>query len=428
MPDTKMLWQWLLVWSVSCLAIACSPKKEAELVRPVKTMVVTAGDAVRVRSFPGKVEAAKSVDLAFQVPGILIKEPGKEGQTVGKDQPIAQLRQQEFQARLTAAESQLDQARAALSALKAGERSEEQLRREAQLRAAQAKVDNAKTESERYARLLQSSAVSRSDYELAQTTYRVAQEEEKAARQIVEKGAAAREEDIEAQEAVVRGLESRVSEARLQFEDSTLRAPYDGVIAQRLVNEGQPIAPSTPVVRFQNSDIDVVMDVPETFMSTEMRNAEHLSMVAQFSSAPGLKFPVTLKEAAQVADPKTQTFQVRVGMKKPDGFKALPGMTAVVTAIYRPPGASHHRIRVPISAVTRLDTAKQVVWVVAENQAVSPRPVTMGAATGDTIEILNGLKPGDRVVVAGAWSLHDGMKVTDLGDALGGDALGDSQS
>jgi len=43
----------------------------------------------------------------------------------------------------------------------------------------------------------------------------------------------------------------------------------------------------------------------------------------------------------------------------------------------------------------------------------------MGAATGDTIEILNGLTPGDRIVVAGGWSLHDGMKVTDLGDALG---------
>src|SRR5262249_11440231 len=143
-------------------------------------------------------------------------------------------------------------------------------------------------------------------------------------------GAAARTEDIEAQEAVVRGLESRVAEARLQFRDSTLRAPYDGVIAQRLVNEGQPIAASTPVVRFQDDEIDIVMDVPETFMATQMRTEENLSMVAQFSSAPGLKFPVSLKEAAQVANPKTQTFQVRVGMKKPGGLTPLPGMTAVV--------------------------------------------------------------------------------------------------
>jgi multidrug efflux pump subunit AcrA (membrane-fusion protein) len=60
-----------------------------------------------------------------------------------------------------------------------------------------------------------------------------------------------------------------------------------------------------------------------------------------------------------------------------------------------------------------------VVWIVGPNQIVSPRPVKMGVPTGGTIEILNGLTPGDRIVVAGAWSLHEGMKVSDLGDALG---------
>jgi multidrug efflux system membrane fusion protein len=420
MPDGKALLRLSLVVSTICLAAGCSSTPETEPVRPVKTMVVAAGNKPHVRSFPGKVEAAKSVDLAFQVPGLLIKEPGKEGQKVAKNQTIAQLRQEEFQARLTAAQSQLDQGRAALTALKAGERSEEQLRRESQLRAAEAKVENAKTEAERYARLLQSSAVSRSDYELAQTTYRVAQEEEQAARQIVEKGAAARTEDIEAQEAAVRGLESRVSEARLQFGDSTLRAPYNGIIAQRLVNEGQPIVASTPVVKFQDADeIDVVMDVPEAFMANEMRNVANLSMVAQFSGAPAQRFSVGIKEATQVADPKTQTFQVRVAMKKPAGFTALPGMTAIVTVTYWPAGAPTNRILVPVSAVTRLDTGKQVVWVVAPHQVVSPRPVKMGVATGGTIEIVNGLRPGDRIVVAGAWSLHEGMKVRDLGNALG---------
>jgi RND family efflux transporter MFP subunit len=420
MPEAKTPWRLPLVVLAIGLATGCGSTPGTEAVRPVKTMVVGAGNKPQVRSFPGKVEAAKSVDLAFQVPGLLVKEPGKEGQKVTKDQPIAQLRQDEFQARLTAAQSQLEQARATLSALKAGERSEEQLRRESQLRAAEAKVENAKTEADRYARLLQSSAVSRSDNDLAQTTYRVAQEEAQAARQIAEKGAAARAEDIESQEAVVRGLESRVSEARLQFGDSTLRAPYNGIIAQRLVNEGQPISASTPVVRFQDADeIDVVMDVPETFMANEMRNAANLSMVAQFSSAPAHRFSAVIKEATQVADPKTQTFQVRVAMKRPAGVTALPGMTAIVTVTYWPAGGPTNRVLVPISAVTRLDTGRQVVWIVAPNLTVSPRPVKMGAATGGAVEILSGLRPGDRIVVAGGWSLHEGMKVTDLGNALG---------
>ena len=122
MPEAKAPLQWAVALSMLCLAAACSQEKEKELVRPVKTMVVATGNTPQLRSFPGTVEAAKSVDLAFQVPGLLIQEPGREGQRVAKDQTIAQLRQDEFQARLTAAQSQLDQASASLSALKAGER------------------------------------------------------------------------------------------------------------------------------------------------------------------------------------------------------------------------------------------------------------------------------------------------------------------
>src|SRR5215831_571652 len=270
--------------SIICLTIGCSAEHPAasEPPRPVKTLVVTAGNKPTIRSFSGRVEASKKVDLSFQVPGVVIKQPGKEGITVAKGKVIAQLRQDEFQARVETALGQLGQARATLKALESGERSEEQLRREAQLRAAEAKLENTKTEFDRYARLLQSSAVSSSDYDLAQTNYRVAQEEEQAARQIVEKGAMARKEDIEAQEAVVRGLEAKLSEASVQFTDSTLRAPYDGIIAQRLVNEGQPIAAATPVVKFQDDgEIDIVMDVPEKFMANEIRQAAGLSMAAK---------------------------------------------------------------------------------------------------------------------------------------------------
>jgi multidrug efflux pump subunit AcrA (membrane-fusion protein) len=166
-------------------------------------MVVAAGDQSLARTFPGKVEASKTVELAFQVPGLLVKLPVKEGQKVAKGQVVAQLRQDEFQARLQIVQGQLDQARATLSALQLGERPEERLRREAQLRAAEAKLANAKTEFDRYGRLVKTSAVSRAEYELSETAYRVAQEEQKAALQLVEKGGISRKEDIDAQEAQV---------------------------------------------------------------------------------------------------------------------------------------------------------------------------------------------------------------------------------
>jgi RND family efflux transporter MFP subunit len=384
-------------------------------------MVVAAGGEPHVRSFPGKVEASKRVELAFQVPGLLVKFPVKEGQKVAKGEIIGQLRQDEFHARLTALQGQLGQARAALRALQSGERPEQIMRLDAQVRAAEANLANAKTEFDRNARLVRSGAVAREEFDRSQTVYRVAQEEYTAARQMREKGTMAREEDIEGQEAGVRGLEGQVVEANIQLQDSTLHAPYDGVIAQRFVEERQNVRAKEPIVKFQDVDeIDVVVDVPETVMVADIRSADILQLVAEFSGAPGLQFPVHIKEVAQRADPTTQTFSVRVAMKAPPDVKLLPGMTATVTVTYHRATILGSRILVPISAVFKEATGQQVAWLIGPDQTVTRRMVKLGGATGGQIEILEGLQPGDRIAVAGLAFLREGMKVRNLGDALGG--------
>jgi multidrug efflux system membrane fusion protein len=60
-----------------------------------------------------------------------------------------------------------------------------------------------------------------------------------------------------------------------------------------------------------------------------------------------------------------------------------------------------------------------VVWVIGGDDAVVSRPVTLGEVTGGEVEIASGLEPGERIAIAGARSLRQGMKVRDLGDALG---------
>ena len=110
-------------------------------------------------------------------------------------------------------------------------------------------------------------------------------------------------------------------------------------------------------------------------------------------------------------------------MKRPKGFTALPGMTATVIVAYWPAGVPTNRILVPVSAIAMLETGGQVAWVMGPDQTVKPRPVKLGGVTGGEIEILGGLQPGERIVVAGLTSLRDGMKVNDLGNALGGPQL-----
>lgn len=407
---------------VAVAAIGCNPAPPPTeaVVRPVKTMVVAAGEDLRVRMFPGKVEASRRVELAFQVPGLLEKLPVKEGQQVAKGDVIGQLRQEEFNARLTSLQGQLDQARAVLRGLQAGERPEETLRRETQVRAAEARLANARTEFGRMQQLVRTNAVSRSAFDVAETAYRVAQEEHQAAVQMLEMGSIAREEDLDAQEAQVRGLEGRVVEANLQLQDTTLLAPYDGVIAQRFVEQGQNVQAKAPIVRFQDVDeIEVIVDVPESVMVSDIRTADVVEMLAEFSGAPGLQFPVEIREISQVADPTTQTFTVRTAMKAPTDVNVLPGMTATVTASYRRASILADLIRAPISAVAE-HAGKQVVWIVNADGSLERRAVEVGAAQGGQVEITTGLEPGERIAVAGVTHLRKGMKVRDLGDALGG--------
>jgi membrane fusion protein, multidrug efflux system len=357
--------------------------------------------------------------LAFQVSGLLVEFPVREGQEVSEGELIGRLRPDEFEARLAALQGQLDQARARLQALRMGEREEERRRRAAQVRATEARLVNARTEYERFSRLMRTNSVAVAEFEASQAAYLVAQEEHQIALEMVAKGMVGREEDILAMEAEVRSLEGRVVEANLQVQDSTLRAPYNGVIAQRFVEEGQNVRAKDPIVRFQDvEEVEIAVDVPETVMAADIRLADIMQLTAEVSGAPGLQFPVTIRELAQVADPTTQTFNVRVAMASPTEIRVLPGMTATVTAVYRRASILGTRLLVPISTLFQTDSGEQVAWVIGADDTVTRRPVKVGAALGGQVEILEGLEPGERIAVAGATFLRDGMRVRDLGDAL----------
>jgi RND family efflux transporter MFP subunit len=264
--------------------------------------------------------------------------------------------------------------------------------------------------------------VSRQEYEQSESAYRVAQEEHTAALKSLTQSTSGREEDVEAMEAQVRGLEGRLVEAQIQLADATLLAPYDGVVAQRFVDEGQNIAANDRVVQFQDVDeVDIAVDVPETVMA-EIQLADIEQLTAELNAAPGVEFPVRIREVAQVADPVTQTFNVRVAMEAPQNIRVLPGMSARVTVAYQRASILGQRILIPVEAIAETPNGEQVAWVLADGNAVAPRKVKLGTAAGGRIEVVDGLAEGDRIVIAGVRFLRDGMKVRDLGDALGGGA------
>jgi membrane fusion protein, multidrug efflux system len=114
---------------------------------------------------------------------------------------------------------------------------------------------------------------------------------------------------------------------------------------------------------------------------------------------------------------------VHVATQAPPNVTLLPGMTATVIFTYRRASVLGDRILVPISAVFKDGTGEQMAWLIGPDQSVLRRTVKIGEATGSQIEIVGGLRPGDRIAVAGVPFLREGMKVRDLGDALGGGEL-----
>ena len=392
--------------------------------RPVKTTVVALGGSAAQRFLPGRVQASSEVELAFQVPGVLANLPVRAGQKVAKGEIIAQLRLDEYEARLASLKGQLESARIALRAMREGDRPEERLRQDTKVRAAEARRDNAQAQFDRYEQLIRTNAISRKEYELGETNLRITMEDLKAAIQSREMALVARTEDIEAKESEIRGLEGRTREAEIQLTDCTLRAPYDGVVAQRFVDANQSITARTPVVRFQSSDaLEVAVDVPEAIMATDMRTVDTSQKVAEFAAAPGKQVPVEVREVAQSADPATQTFKVRFGLKGDAGIHLLPGMSATVR-MNATAGDATKAVTVPISAVYREGSGEQIVWIIGTDLTAKRRPVKVGTATGDRIEIVEGLQPGDRIAIAGVSFLSDGQKVRDLGNALSGNTVG----
>jgi multidrug efflux pump subunit AcrA (membrane-fusion protein) len=106
-------------------------------------------------------------------------------------------------------------------------------------------------------------------------------------------------------------------------------------------------------------------------------------------------------------------------MSSPSGVNILPGMTATVTVTYRRPGHRANRIFVPVSAISKEENGAQVAWVIGPDGISRSCPVKMGAAEDGEIEIVEGLRPGERIAIAGTAFLRNGMKVRDLGNALG---------
>jgi len=328
--------------------------------RLVKVMTISALSSGVYHTYPARVKASKQVDLSFEVPGRLIELPATEGMEVKKGELLAKLNPSDYQ---NALNSEI------------------------------AKYNHAKTMYLRYKYLLQSSTVSKADYDEKYAQYKV----------------------MEANKAV----------AEKALNDTELHAPFDGFVATRFVDNYEYVNAQQKIISVQDfSSVEVILQVPEQDVTRNpsKRDANkhelpHVFGEVQFAAIPGKTFEAKLTEFSTEADPTTQTYKATLLVKKSNDLKILPGMTASVRLKFI--DESKNMFSIPVSAVSINPEGNYFVWIVDSNNIVHKKNISVGEMTQDDIEVTKGLQIGDTIVLAGVAYLEDNMPVRILKGKIG---------
>jgi len=207
--------------------------------------------------------------------------------------------------------------------------------------------------------------------------------------------------------------------------------PLSGVVIEKMVQQGQYV--NTGDVLFNIADLSKVWVEVEVYENEfpNIRIGQQVEIRSQ--SFPGKPFTGRIAYIYPFLDPKTRTVKARVEMPNP-GMKLKPDM--FVNAIIKAPIGS--AIVVPLTAV--MDTGKRkVVWVEGSPGMFEPHDVQVGQQTDDKIQILSGIRPGDKVAASGGYLIdseaqlkggggghagHAGMKMDDKKPAPSGQPQG----
>ena len=336
-----------------CLA-GCARPEPAAAPRPAMVVHPGAGGE-GVEAFAGEVHAREETALAFRIGGKIARRLVDAGAHVRRGQALAELDATDVRLQSDA--------------------------NGAQLASAQADLALARAELARYKELADKQLVSRSLYESRVATFQAA-------------------------EARVRQARAQLSGAGNQVGYAVLRAPADGVIAQRLAEAGQVVAAGQAVFQLAvDGEREVAISVPEKDIG---RFPIGRALVVSLWTQPDTHYAATLREISPAADAVTRTYAARVAFEAPDAAIALGQSARVYAADGEAAGLS-----LPLSALTNLGAAP-AVWVVGADGAVHRRPVAIGAYGDASVPVRSGLRADDWVVSAGVHLLREGEVVVPI--------------
>jgi HlyD family secretion protein len=216
-------------------------------------------------------------------------------------------------------------------------------------------------------------------------------------------------EDIQIAAAQVDQAAASLEAARVNQAESTIRAPFNGVVAQRLVSAGATVGTNSPIISLVSKETEIVLQVEEARIGQVERNQPAQISVAAF---PGETFPGTVASISPTADARSRTFAVRVYPNDPQG-RLRDGMFAQV-GLQTP---ARQAVLVPVQAIVNR-SGRNIVFVVGQDNRVQQREVSVGINDGKNVEIVpgangqTGVQVGEEIAISALDVLSDGTPVT----------------
>jgi membrane fusion protein, multidrug efflux system len=206
--------------------------------------------------------------------------------------------------------------------------------------------------------------------------------------------------------------DAQVGEIRATIQRKTIRAPFSGVLGLRQVNLGQYLAAGDPVVPLQSlHPIYVNFGVPQQELA-QVRVGHRVQVTA--NDVGGEEFLGRVTAVDSVVDQATRNIQVQATLDNPKG-RLRPGMFVQAELIL---GTSRQVVALPASAISYAPFGDSV-FVVSDlkgdngqsYRGVRQQFVKLGAARGDQISVVSGIKPGEEIVTSGVFKLRNGAAV-----------------
>lgn len=328
------------------------PAENAERPVTVEVTRVISRSVNQSRTVAGRVQPARTVDFAFQIPGQIVRLAVEPGDTVRAGDVIAELDRVDF-------ELTVDRA--------------------------QASFDLAKSELDRAAGLAERGIAADARLETARAQFAQA-------------------------DVALREAQRRLSQTQIvaPFDAIVARTFVEEYVN---ITSAAPIARLQDL-----SEMRVVISLPEELAAMARSAPDAFHIVANFPAVPGYTAQLALRSFATDANQTAQTYDLEFAITSDIDPRLLPGMTADVRISVAAEENRPQSVIVPVSAVDTTSRPEPSIWVYNESSGqVSRRTVQLGLPVDGEVVILDGLEGNELVVSGGWWRLSDDQAVVVAG-------------